>query len=158
MVGLHDMLQQWGLLAVAAQEEAEAEAAGGTEGKRPRVGPYGAPTKPPRKKVALANPALVNKLAASVAYIQKHMPSPGDEKEKEEDKKGGDGLSQEETQVASASEVAQQLASQAQGRGRTENTVLDAPSLPPSQGADAQMQDVPPYAPPPREECFACFS
>ena len=27
------------------------------------------------------DPALVNKLAASVAYIQKHTPSPGDEKE-----------------------------------------------------------------------------
>ena len=39
MVGLHDMLQQCGLLAVAAQEGAEA--AEGTEGKRPMVGPYG---------------------------------------------------------------------------------------------------------------------
>ena len=116
MVGLHDMLQQCGLLAVAAQEEAEAA---GTGGKRPRVGPYGAPTNPPREKVNLANPALVNKLAASVAYIQKHMHSPGDEKEKEKEKeenrKDGDGLSQEETQVASASELAHQLASQAQG-------------------------------------------
>ena len=78
MVGLHDMLQQCGLPAVAAQEEAEA--AGATEGKRPRVGPYGAPTHPPREKVTLANPALVSKLAASVAYIQKHMHSPGEGK------------------------------------------------------------------------------
>ena len=107
MVGLHDMLQQCGLLAVAAQEEAEA--AGATEGKRPRVGPYGAPTTPPREKTTVANPALVSKLAASVAYIQKHMHFPGEdkakekEKEQEEEKKDGGGLSQEETQAASAS-------------------------------------------------------
>ena len=132
------MLQQCGLLAVAAQEEAEA--AGSTDGKRPRVGPYGAATKSPREMAALANPALVNKLAASVAYIQKHMPSPGDEGDKEEKKKDGDGLSQEEeTQVASASEVAHQLASQAQGRGRTANTLLDTPSEYHSQNEDAQM-------------------
>ena len=119
----------------------EAEAAGGTEGKRPRVGPHGAAAKDPREKAALANPALANKLAASVAYIQKHMPSPGDDKDKEEGKKDGDGLSQrdEETQVASASEVAHQLASQAQGRGRTDNTLLDTPSQLHSQEADAQM-------------------
>ena len=117
MVGLHDMLQQCGLLAAAAQEEAEA--AGATEGKRPRVGPYGAPATPPREKVNIANPALVNKLAASVAYIQKHMHSPGEdktkekEKEQDEEKKDGGGSSQEETQAASAPEVARQLASQA---------------------------------------------
>ena len=69
------------------------------------------------------------------------MPAPGDGRGKEEEKKDGDGLSQEqqETQVASASEVAHQLASQAQGRGRTENTLLDTPSQPRSQEADAQM-------------------
>ena len=144
MVGLHDMLQQCGLLAVAAQEEAEA--AGAAEGKRPRVGPYGAPTHPPREKVTLANPALVNKLAASVAYIQKHMQSIGEDKDKarepgkerEEERKDGDGLSQEETQAASASEVARQLASQAQGQGRG-NTLLDTPSEFHSQTQDAQM-------------------
>ena len=144
MVGLHDMLQQCGLLAVAAQEEAEA--AGAAEGKRPRVGPYGAPTHPPREKVTLANPALVNKLAASVAYIQKHMHSPGEdkdkarepEKEQEEERKDGGGSSQEETQAASTSEVARQLASQAQGQGRG-NTLLDTPSEFHSQTQDAQM-------------------
>ena len=73
MVGLHDMLQQCGQLAVAAQEGAEA--AGSAEGKRPRVGPYGATAKSPREIAAFADPALANKLAASVAYIQKHVPA-----------------------------------------------------------------------------------
>ena len=74
-----------------------------------------------------------------MAYIQKHVPSPGYEKEKRD----GDGLSQEEeeTQVASASEVVLQLASQAQGQGRTQNTLLDTPSQPLSPEADAQTRE-----------------
>ena len=62
----------------------------------------------------------------------------GKEKEQEEEKKDGDGLSQEETQAASTSEVARQLASQAQGQGRA-NTLLDTPSEFHSQTQDAQM-------------------
>ena len=67
MVGLTDMLQQCGLLAVAAQgAENESEGAG----KRPRVGPYANPAKTPREVAALANPALANKLAQGVAFLQ----------------------------------------------------------------------------------------
>ena len=119
MVGLHDMLQQCGLLAVAAQEEAEA--AGAAEGNNPGSAPtVHPPTLPGEGRPR--QPRLVNKLAASVDYIQKHMHSPEDrdkarepEKEQEEERKDGGGSSQEETQAASTSEVACQLASQAQG-------------------------------------------
>ena len=80
MVGLTDMLKQCGLLAVAAQEAQEQQELGEGTGKRPRVGPYGAAeAKSPREIAQLANPALVNKLAASVAYIQRHMQPPGGE-------------------------------------------------------------------------------
>ena len=61
MVGLTDMLQQRGLLAVAAQG-AEDESEGG--GKRPRVGPYANPAKTPREIAALANPALERRFLA----------------------------------------------------------------------------------------------
>ena len=80
MVGLTDMLKQCGLLAVAAQEAQEQQELGEGTGKRPRVGPYGAAeAKSPREIAQLANAALVNKLAASVACIQRHMQPPGGE-------------------------------------------------------------------------------
>ena len=77
----------------AAQEAQEQQELEEGAGKRPRVGPYGAETKFPREIAQLANPALVNKLAASVAYIQRHMQPPWGEN----------------VGVALASEVAAQL-------------------------------------------------
>ena len=134
MVGLTDMLKQCGLLAVAAQEAQEQQELGEGTGKRPRVGPYGAAeAKSPREIAQLANPALVNKLAASVAYIQRHMQPPGGENV-------GAGSSTQETQVASASEVAAQLDFQkAQGLTDVAATLRDTPSQGGSQQEDAQM-------------------
>ena len=68
-------------------------------GKRPRVGPYANAVKTPREVAALANPALVSKLAQSVAFLQNaraHLDA----------EQSGHGSSLRETQVASASEVA----------------------------------------------------
>ena len=70
---LTDMLQQCGLLAVAACEDAsEAQA------KKARVGPYDNPKKTPREIAKLANPALVARLANSVHILQDAVKSGGD--------------------------------------------------------------------------------
>ena len=122
MAGLTNMLQQCGLLAVAVQG-AEEEDGGG---KRPRVGPYANASKTPREIAALADPALISKLAQSVTFLQNARAQIDAEQ-------NGDGLSLRETQPASASEVAAHLASQkekeqAQGPAKTEDTELDTPS------------------------------
>ena len=122
MAGLTNMLQQCGLLAVAVQGTEEED--GG--GKRPRVGPYANASKTPREIAALADPALISKLAQSVTFLQNARAQIDAEQ-------NGDGLSLRETQPASASEVAAHLASQkekeqAQGPAKTEDTELDTPS------------------------------
>ena len=122
MAGLTNMLQQCGLLAVAVQGTEEEE--GG--GKRPRVGPYANASKTPREIATLADPALINKLAQSVTFLQNARAQIDAEQ-------SGDGSSLRETQPASPSEVAAHLASQkekeqAQGPAKTEDTELDTPS------------------------------
>ena len=122
MAGLTNMLQQCGLLAVAVQGTEEED--GG--GKRPRVGPYANASKTPREIAALADPALINKLAQSVTFLQNARAQIDAEQ-------SGDGSSLRETQPASPSEVAAHLASQrdkeqAQGPAKTEDTELDTPS------------------------------
>ena len=120
MVDLQDMPKQRGLLAGH-----ELQKPNDGSGKRPRVGPRGA---------ALADPALANKLAASVAYVRKHMKPSGGESAKRD----GDG-SLEKTQAASASKAAAPLASQqAQGLRKIPTTFRHTPSLGESQVADTQ--------------------
>ena len=126
---LTDMLQQCGLLAMAACEDAsEAQA------KKARTGPYACPKKTPREIAKLANPALVARLANSVNILQDAV------------KNGGDG-SLEETQPGDP-EALRGLSNPPPPPANPEALRgLSNPSQPPANPANP-TQPVPPLNPP----------